>query len=323
MLLGLRMWVVCRVLQPGIRFWTCFQADLANSGIALLTPSQCGGGAAQIYILNRGGARIGTALTATLLTFIGTMCALLFLGFYSLLISGIGGTGPLFTGAVTALALVSGFMIFSAAFPGVFRIGIAATSRFIWRIRKKNYVLHDWWPPGQSRECSPADRMDSFSGKLAGFLYSYRADLAEYLRRGKSSFAAVFLLSVAFLGSRFLLAYFCVRFLGIQDSSLGKIFEIQMALQFLTYLAPTPGSAGIAEGASLWIMGGIVPLGFAPYYNLLWRFSTVYLAAAAGLAVLLRRILLDMRISIASDLLSVNPGSLLPEESGEPENPER
>ena len=39
MLLGLRMWVVCRVLQPGIRFWTCFQADLANSGIALLTPS--------------------------------------------------------------------------------------------------------------------------------------------------------------------------------------------------------------------------------------------------------------------------------------------
>jgi hypothetical protein len=37
--LGLRMWVVCRVLQPGISYWTCFRADLANSGIALLTPS--------------------------------------------------------------------------------------------------------------------------------------------------------------------------------------------------------------------------------------------------------------------------------------------
>ena len=76
-----------------------------------------------------------------------------------------------------------------------------------------------------------------------------------------------------------------------------------MALQFLTYLAPTPGSAGIAEGASLWIMGGIVPLGFAPYYNLLWRFSTVYLAAAAGLGRFASgESSWTVRISIASDL---------------------
>jgi hypothetical protein len=323
LLLGMRMWVVCRVLQPGISFWTCFQADLANSGISLLTPSQSGGGAGQVYMLNRGGARLGTALTATLLTFFGTMAALLFLGLYSLLISGIVGTGRLFTGAVTALALVSGFMICSAAFPGFFRFGIAVASRFIWRMRKKRYPLHDWWPPEQTRECPPVDRMDSVSGKLAGFLYSYRADLAKYVRKGKSSFAAVFLLSLAFLGSRVFLAYFCVRFLGIQESSFGEIFEIQMALQFLTYLAPTPGSAGIAEGASLWIMGGIVPLGFAPYYNLLWRFSTVYVAAAAGLALLLRKILLEVKISIPGDILSLKPAPFLPKQNPEPNDSER
>jgi hypothetical protein len=296
--LGLRMWVVCRILQPGIGFWTCLKADLANSGIAILTPSQSGGGAGQIYILNHGGARLGTALTTTLLTFVGTMSALLVFGLYSLFVSGIGQTGPLFMGAVTTLALTIAFMVFSAVCPGFLRIGIAASSRFIWRIRRKRYPLHDWWPPGHPRTGSPTDRMGSLSGKLAGLVYTYQADLRRYLRRGKFSFVVVCLLSLTFLASRFLLAYFCVRFLGIQESSLGKIFETQIALIFLTYLAPTPGSAGIAEGASVWIMGGIVPLGFAPYYNLLWRFSTVYIAASAGLVLLSHRLLLDMQKNI-------------------------
>lgn len=296
--LGLRMWVVCRVLQPGIDFWTCLKADLANSGMSILTPSQSGGGAGQIYMLKHGGAHLGVALTTTLLTFVGTMLALLIFGLYSLFVSGIGQTGLLFKEAVTTLAGISAFMVFFAVCPGFFRMGIAATSRFIWRIRKKRYPLHDWWPPGDSRTGSPADQMDLFCGKCAGFVYAYQADLRHFLRHGKSSFVFVCLLSLSFLASRFLLAYFCVRFLGIQGSSLGKIFENQIAIIFLTYFAPTPGSAGIAEGASLWLMGGIVPLGFAPYYNLLWRFSTVYISASAGLALLAHRLLLDMKKNI-------------------------
>jgi uncharacterized protein (TIRG00374 family) len=294
LVLGLRMWVVCRVLQPGIRYWTCFQADLANSGIALLTPSQSGGGVGQIYFLNRGGARLGTALTTTLLTFVGTMLALLGFGVYCLFFSRIGDTGPFFTGAVTTFALVSAFLILSAAWPGFFRLGIGAASRLIWRIRRKRYPLHDWWPPGHSRTGLPVDCMDSVSGKLAGLAYTHQADLRRFLQRGKLSFLAVCLLSLAFLASRFFLAYFCVRFLGIQEATAGEIFEIQMALLFLTYLAPTPGNAGIVEGASMWIMGAIVPLGFAPYYNFLWRFSTVYVAATAGLVLLAHRIVADM-----------------------------
>ena len=296
--LGLRMWVVCRVLQPGISFWTCFQADLANSGIALLTPSQSGGGVGQIYFLNRGGARLGTALTTTLLTFVGTMLALLAFGFYSLFVFGIGSTGSLFTGAVTSLALVSAFLFFFGVFPGLFRMGIGAISRFIWRIRKQRYPLHDWWPPGYSCTGFPTDRMDAICGKLAGLAYTHQADLRRFLRRGKLSFLAVCLLSLTFLASRFFLAYFCIRFLGIRESTVGEIFEMQIALIFLTYLSPTPGNAGIAEGASSWIMGGVVPLGFAPYYNLLWRFSTVYVAATAGLILMFHRIVTDMQKNI-------------------------
>ncbi len=296
--LGLRMWIVCRVLQPGISYWTCFQADLANSGIALLTPSQSGGGIGQIYFLNRGGARIGTALTTTLVTFVGTLLALLTFGVTSLLVTGVGPSGALFTGAVTTMAVVSAFLLFSGISPGVFRKGIGAVSRFVWRLRKKTYPLHDWWPPGHACTGFPVDRMDSICAKMAASAYTHQADLRRFLHRGKLSFLAVFLLSLTFLASRICLAYFCVRFLGIQDSNAGEIFEMQMALIFLTYLAPTPGNAGIAEGASSWIMGGIVPLGFAPYYNFLWRFSTVYVAASAGLLLLFHRVITDMRNNI-------------------------
>ncbi|MGD2271639.1 MAG: lysylphosphatidylglycerol synthase domain-containing protein, partial [Desulfobacterales bacterium] len=74
---GLRMWVVCRVFRSGVSFWTCLKAECANLGISMLTPSQSGGGFGQIYMLNRGGVKIGTALTISLITFLGSMVALL------------------------------------------------------------------------------------------------------------------------------------------------------------------------------------------------------------------------------------------------------
>jgi uncharacterized protein (TIRG00374 family) len=129
---------------------------------------------------------------------------------------------------------------------------------------------------------------------LVDILYTYRDDLRRFLRHGKLVFAVTCFLSLGFFFSRFILAFLCVRFLGIEDSSLGEIISIQMILVFLTYLAPTPGSAGIAELASLSIMSGIVPHGYAPYYNLLWRFTTVYLVATVGLLVVLGTVLSDM-----------------------------
>jgi len=74
------------------------------------------------------------------------------------------------------------------------------------------------------------------------------------------------------------------------------VLQIQMALLFLLYFAPTPGSAGFAEVFSLSAMAAIVPSGFAPYYNLLWRTSTVYLPAVLGLLFLSFAILRDTRI---------------------------
>ena len=47
LLSSFRMWLICRVLQPELTFATCLKADLANSGIAALTPFQIGGAPAR------------------------------------------------------------------------------------------------------------------------------------------------------------------------------------------------------------------------------------------------------------------------------------
>ena len=129
--------------------------------------------------------------------------------------------------------------------------------------------------------------MDRLTGRLVSTIYIYRNDMARFLRVGRVSFIWVCLLSLLFLLSRCFLPFLCIRFLGLEGSTLRHILEVQMALILLVFFAPTPGGAGLAEGASQSILASIVPTGFVPYYNLLWRSCTVYISAAAGLICLL------------------------------------
>jgi uncharacterized membrane protein YbhN (UPF0104 family) len=286
-----RIWLVLRVLHPGVSFWTCLQSEFANIAVSLLTPSQSGGGGGQIYILSRrGGVRIGTGLTATLISFMGTMVGLLLLGLYSLVVAGVSTNGFLFLTPVWTLTAIAAALLLGAAWPDRCRIGLARLSRAVWRVLRRPGTVVDWWPPGTGRTGPAVDRMDPWTGRLVDLLYTYREDVGRFLRHGKGCFVAVCLLSVSFLLARALMPYLCARFLGVEGGTLRHVLEVQMALIFLVFFAPTPGGAGIAEAASLSIMGDIVPPGIAPHYNLLWRVSTAYLAALAGFLCLGRAV---------------------------------
>jgi hypothetical protein len=289
-----RIWLICRVLHPGVSFWACLQSEFANVAIAMLTPSQSGGGPGQIYMLNRaGGVSVGTGLTATLISFMGTMLGLLLLGFYSLLAAGIGASGPLFLAPVWMLTMIAAGLLLGATWPDCCRVVLAALSRAVWRVLRRPETVADWWPPHVAPVGPAVDRMDPTTARLVDLLYTYREDVRRFLRQGKGCFVAVCALSVSFLLARAVMPYLCARFLGVEGGTFREIVEVQMALIFLVFFAPTPGGAGIAEGASLSIMGDIVPPGTAPLYNLLWRFSTCYLAALAGLICLGRALARD------------------------------
>jgi len=294
-----RIWVVCRVLHPGVSMWTAFQADSANMGLAMLTPSQTGGGLAQIYLLRRAGLRLATALTASLLSFVGTLVGLLCMGLYSILAGGAGAdASALFSVAVWTVTVSAGLMLVGGLFPALLRVPLAALSRGFARLTGRTDKLVRWHPDGVPLD-GDAERMGPWVARIVAVVYDYRRDAARFARTGKVAFVAVILLTLLFLFARCLMAFLAVRFLGL-DASLGEVLEIQSALIFIIYFAPTPGSAGVAEGASLVAMGGIVGAGFAPYYNLLWRFTTGYLQAFAGMLFLARAVSEDARTALQS-----------------------
>jgi uncharacterized protein (TIRG00374 family) len=278
---GLRIWLVCRVLQPGTGFWTCLKAEWANSGIAMLTPSQTGGGFGQIYMLHRGGVGITAATTISLITFLGTMLSLLVVGLYSVLITG-ASLGLLFSEAIWSLTIILALMSAALVRPSLFRAAISHTLKAYRRI--SGLV-----------PCSHLHRVELMADKLISLVYDYHHGTWRFVRTGKAHFAGVCLLSSVSILARCLMAFLCLRFLGIGNSTPGEVLQIQMALVFLLYFAPTPGSSGLAEVFSLSAMDAIVPAGLAPYYNLFWRASTLYLPAGLGLLFLALTLLKDTR----------------------------
>jgi len=316
LLSGIRMRLICRILQPEVTFRTCLAAELANAGMAILTPSQTGGGVGQIYMLNRGGARMGTALTISLLSFFGTVAALAGMGIVTLLAGGTGMIGGLFAGAVLSLTLVAILVLLSVACPGILRGIVSGVSRRYWRARGGKYPLEEWPADDGTETRSPRDRMGPFALRLVEILYRYRDDMKTFLRKGKAAFLLVCLLSALFFCSRFFIAFFCVRLLGVDGSSAGKILIFQMALLFLTYFGPTPGSSGIAEGASFSIMSGVLPAGYLPVYNLLWRGFSVYIAAFTGMTILAVTVYRDTRERVGGSGRRWRPGRPFSRPSG-------
>jgi len=280
---GLRIWLVCRVLQPGTEFWTCLKAEWANSGIAMLTPSQTGGGFGQIYMLHRGGLSVSTATTISLITFLATLVTLLGVGLYCALVSGTS-LGSLFSLAIWPLTIVVGLMTLALLWPGLFRVAVFQS------LKAYGGILDL-----VRRPRSQPDRLEGTATKLIDLVYAYHNGTWRFVRKGKGHFIGVCILSLVFILSRCLMAFLCLRFLGIGNSTLGEVLQIQMALLFLLYFAPTPGSSGLAEIFSLSAMAAIVPAGLAPYYNLLWRASTLYLPAGLGLLFLTLALTKDTR----------------------------
>ncbi len=292
---GLRIWVICRVLQPGVSLWTCLKAEWANLGLAMLTPSQTGGGFGQIYMLSRGGLKLGTALTVSLISFLGSMVVLLFMGIHSLLIAKVDHLVVFFQGALFIFFLIFALLIFVLCWPESLRFVISGICRGIQKICDKKHSQKNISVPQNTRIKSLTDHQHNYSEKLIDLCYMHQVNMRRFFSQNKVSFLWVCLLSLVFMLARSIMAFLCLRFLGIEASSLGDVLETQLSLIFLIYFAPTPGSSGLAEGASMLLMDGTMPIGIAPYYNLLWRCSTLYLPAIAGLLFLSWSIMQDAR----------------------------
>jgi uncharacterized protein (TIRG00374 family) len=225
------------------------------------------------------------------------MVVLVFIGIHSLFIAKVDQLVVFFQGALITFFLIFALLLFALCWPGSLRFVISGICRGIQKVCSK-HSRKDIGLPQNTRIRRLTNHLHNLSQKLIDLCYLHQANMHRFFSLNRFSFLWVCLLSLVFMLARCIIAFLCLRFLGIEALRLGDVIETQLNLIFLIYFAPTPGSSGLAEGASMLMMDSFISTGFVPYYNLLWRSSTLYLPAVAGLLFLSLTIMKDARSAL-------------------------
>ena len=296
---GYRLYLFSRVFHPDIRFKTCVKANLANYFLGSITPSQTGGGPAQIYMLYVGGMPAVEATSASLMAFFSTTFFLIIAGAGMLVFRGSlpfsqGYLLHLFNIGMLFFLVVAVFMIVALAFPGFYRELSRIIVRIVSRVRNKDYL-----------------RVGSRAHGAIEAIDRCHRQLIHYARRHFHIFLAGILVSAVCFISKFVVAYVIVRSLGMRASFM-DVALLQMVIILINYFFPTPGASGAAELSSAALMSSIVSKGLIGFYVILWRLLTTYVSVAVGGGVVLhelgKREKVEVDDTIAEDV--PEPGSI-------------
>lgn len=113
--------------------------------------------------------------------------------------------------------------------------------------------------------------------------------LIHYLQKHFHVFIYGILVSGVCFMSKFAVAYFIVRGLGMRPSFI-QVVLLQMVVILINYFFPTPGASGSAELSSAALMSAVVPKGLIGVYVILWRILTTYVAVGVGGGVVLHEL---------------------------------
>lgn len=294
---GLRIWMLGRVLWPGLRVRTAIVSEFVLMFCAGVTPGQAGAAPAQIGVLVHGGMRFVDVATAELLT---ASCTILFFLLSAVTVFVFRARGLLVVGAgldwlvgvsvVVFGAALSG-LVLAATYPpilkGLFRAVSAAVTpigRALLSALARTARLGPW---ARKR----LDEPGTWLGHLLVLVDDFHAGVRVFARRGKVAYLGAFALTFAFFCSRFAVAYFLLLALGIPTTpstfvAVGppfvQVLLVQALLNFALYLSPTPSASGVAEAGSTSLMGPWVHGAVELPYLVLWRLLAMFLCMFVG-----------------------------------------
>jgi hypothetical protein len=274
---GLRPYYIKKVINPNMTFKSAVKASYSNIFLGAATPSQTGGGIAEIYFITRDDIPISEATAGTIMTFV---CTLVFLTLALLLLYYLKpqDMGYLFSvmikTAVIMMGLATLFFIISIFFTNA----VNRVILFIFYRLKQSGRIKD-------RHGRIEHRMTRI---CEGLLNYSQASMFMY-RHGKLAMVLGFIFTCFFFAVRFIVPYFILRGLGL-DANVVAVMYIQLLITLITYFSPTPGGSGLAEMSSLVLMAPFVSTSLAPVYTVLWRFCTLYVNVFIGGVLLLREL---------------------------------
>jgi uncharacterized protein (TIRG00374 family) len=271
---ALRYQIFLRRIRPGTSLWLPIKADLAARFSGAVTPSQTGGGPAQVFVFYKGGIPIPEALSFLMINFLSTLVFFLSAG---------GFTAWLLRdhfpqGAVSYL-IQWGFLVFVVGLCFML-LGLARPEVFV---RLLTAVVRR------------LDGRTSGLGRIAGRVGHVLLDSADryedtckkFTREAPELLVMSLLLTVVLYLNKFTVAWFVMCGLGIHGD-FGTTLAVQALLHFILYVAPTPGGSGIAELSTGALMAILMPTHLLGPFTLAYRFFLLYLPAAVGAVVLMR-----------------------------------
>ncbi|NIM19444.1 MAG: flippase-like domain-containing protein [Candidatus Latescibacteria bacterium] len=272
---GLRLYVLTQRITKEISYGSCLRASLANAFMGAVTPSQTGGGPAQIYVLYKEGLPIVASMSLSFITFLGTVIFLV-ISMGTITLFGLNSSitsdtiRVLFRYGVSAFLGIGVLVIFFVSKPDLLSKSLKHVFNFMSLFRKKHFLR----PEGKAHDI--IEKVDS-----AHRIFIY------YLRYRWSAIIAVVLVTGLVFAAKFFVAYLIVRGLGV-SAGIWEVFSIQILIILAVYFCPTPGSSGAAELGSAILMSSIVPVELLTVYVVLWRVIVTYIAVLLGSYVVLR-----------------------------------
>jgi uncharacterized protein (TIRG00374 family) len=242
--------------------------------LAGLTPSQTGGGAAQLYVLQRAGLPLADAVAMSSLSFLASTGALLLLG-----------------------------LVVYAALPGDLPAGLlfgvrATLVLFVVLVLVVAWLLRHGESAAAAAQAAPSPER---AGRIRRALHALRVLVARsletartLLRTHRGAVLALVPLTALLFLTKFALTFAVFRAFQ-PDGFLGEFLATQVILVLALFFAPTPGGSGITEASAAAFLSTFLATGPAFAFVVHWRLLTLYVPVLLGGLVLLAQLRADAR----------------------------
>ena len=273
---GLRLYSVIRAMGFRIAFSYIIKLVFVNIFVSNVTPLATGGGVVQVYFMRRKGMPVGEATAATSIRTI--LAALILFTLTPVII----WTEPNQFRMFFHRNLLYGITGVSCAYLAVFWIilcRIRIIKRWMFRVL---YLLN-------AMNIVSRPRFRSWFLKVSRELDLLSHGFKRYFRNSPGWAVLSVFFTALFLLLLFSFSIVLVRALGYQVPVL-TVLAFQVVVTFFMYFAPTPGATGVAEGGYGLLFAQLVQRQDIALLTLAWRFLTIYVGVAIGIAVMYREV---------------------------------
>jgi len=273
---SLRNHIFMRKIRPGISFWISFRANLANIFLGAITPSQSGGGPAQLFVYHRAGITVGQSLAVSILNYLATLVFFVAAAGASYILLSASLTSVLMKGLIAFCFVVFfvqlSLLIFLIARPAI----------FISFLRRLSAWLERKLPRFD-------EKISRTVTHITREIEAYQTTCRMIFRSHRSTLVLSPLITLFLYMNKFILAYVIMLGLGVSGSFV-QVLAIQAIILFVLYFSPSPGGSGIAEISIAALMSFLMPEGVLGVFALLQRFFLLYVPAITGAVFIVREL---------------------------------